>query len=75
MDATPQAQFVVLDRRYVLERCVGAGASGRVYRSYDRLLARTVAVKLLAPGSEEDERRYRSEVATLGRLQTELGVG
>lgn len=68
MDVTPQARFVVLDRRYVLERCVGAGASGRVYRAYDRLLARTVAVKVLAPGTEEDERRYRSEVTTQGRL-------
>jgi eukaryotic-like serine/threonine-protein kinase len=67
----------VLDRRYVLEQCVGAGAFGQVHRAYDRLTATTVAVKLSVhrpqdeadPGAaSRDSERQSAEIQTLSRL-------
>jgi hypothetical protein len=56
--------------RYEIQRLVGAGAVGRVYAAYDRLLDRTVALKVLRPGvaSAELEHRLLREAKAMARL-------
>jgi serine/threonine protein kinase len=41
---------VVIAERYELVGCIGRGATGSVYRAFDRTLDRQVAIKLLHPG-------------------------
>jgi eukaryotic-like serine/threonine-protein kinase len=43
-----------LDDRYELHALIGEGAFGRVYRGFDRRLARIVAVKVIKPWWAED---------------------
>ena len=43
-----------LDGRYELRELIGEGTFGRVYRGYDRRLAREVAVKVIKPWWSED---------------------
>jgi hypothetical protein len=56
--------------RYEIQRLVGAGAVGRVYAASDRLLDRTVALKVLRPGvaSPELEQRLLREAKAMARL-------
>jgi serine/threonine protein kinase len=56
--------------RYEIRRLVGAGAMGRVYAAYDRVLDRTVALKLLRPGTASPrlERRLLREAKAMARL-------
>jgi serine/threonine protein kinase len=44
---------VVIADRYELVGCIGRGATGSVYRAFDRTLDRHVAIKLLHPGQLE----------------------
>jgi serine/threonine protein kinase len=59
-----------LDDRYALEALVGRGGMADVYRATDRLLRRTVAVKLLrdVSASDSDRRRFAAEAQTLAQL-------
>jgi serine/threonine-protein kinase len=44
-----------LGGRYQLEQCIGVGGMSEVWRGYDQVLARPVAVKLLAPHETADQ--------------------
>lgn len=61
----------LVDDRYILQECVGRGATGDVYRAHQRVVEREVAVKLLRPGPASDENyraRFAREARALGRL-------
>ncbi|HEV7898551.1 MAG TPA: serine/threonine-protein kinase [Planosporangium sp.] len=60
-----------LGGRYQLEQCIGVGGMSEVWRGYDEVLARPVAVKLLAPEDATDYRcdeRARTEARSAAQL-------
>jgi eukaryotic-like serine/threonine-protein kinase len=54
MRRAPDLAGCALDGRYELLELIGEGTFGRVYRSYDRRLAREVAIKVIKPWWAED---------------------
>ncbi len=54
MPQAPDLAGCALDGRYELRELIGEGTFGRVYRSYDRRLAREVAIKVIKPWWAED---------------------
>ena len=54
MPHAPDLAGCALDGRYELRELIGEGTFGRVYRSYDRRLAREVAIKVIKPWWAED---------------------
>lgn len=57
--------------RYRVVEMIGAGGMGVVYRAHDGKLGRELAIKVLAPGSLDDEaarKRFRNEARVLSRL-------
>lgn len=58
--------------RYVLDRPIGSGGAGVVYRANDTKLTREVAIKLLHPGSVDgtgvNDLRFRREAEALARV-------
>ncbi|MFD1661126.1 protein kinase [Streptomyces caeni] len=63
--------------RYQLNTAIGRGAMGEVWRAYDQMLGRPVAVKLLlAQGTDPTaDSRFRLEAQTAGRLHHPHVVG
>ncbi|HZW33694.1 MAG TPA: serine/threonine-protein kinase [Isosphaeraceae bacterium] len=58
-----------LNERFTLERELGQGGMGTVYRATDELLGRTVAIKVLKDsGTVEEVRKIRLEAQILARL-------
>src|SRR6185295_11331830 len=56
---------------YTLERRLGAGGMGEVYRAYDQRLDRWVAIKLIRPEAADNEtarERFRREARAAARL-------
>jgi serine/threonine-protein kinase len=69
--AAPDLTGRALDDRYELHAVIGEGAFGRVYRGFDRRLARTVAVKVIKPWWAEDTawvERFQREAQLLARV-------
>ncbi|WP_433077181.1 protein kinase domain-containing protein [Dactylosporangium sp. CA-052675] len=60
----------VLAERYELERHIAGGGMGDVWAGHDRVLGRTVAVKLLRAPSGEPEfvERFRAEARTMATI-------
>ena len=55
-------------KRFQIEREVGRGAAGIVYRAYDTLTQRTVALKVLAARDASEEARFEREGNVLAAL-------
>lgn len=53
------ADAVLINDRYRLAQLLGEGGMGSVYRAYDTLLERDVAIKLLNTGGRDDEAHQR----------------
>jgi eukaryotic-like serine/threonine-protein kinase len=71
MPRTPDLAGHALDGRYELRATIGDGAFGRVYRGFDRRLARTVAVKVIKPWWAEEEawvERFQREARLLASV-------
>ncbi|GAC1436622.1 MAG: hypothetical protein NVSMB51_08370 [Solirubrobacteraceae bacterium] len=71
MPRAPDLTGRVLEDRYELQALIGEGTFGRVYRGFDRRLARTVAVKVIKPWWAEDPEwvaRFEGEARLLARL-------
>ena len=68
-DAT--AQQIVLGGRYLLIRQVGKGGMAYVYKGYDQMLERPVAVKVLKRDFSNDEEfreRFKQEARAAANL-------
>ncbi|CAN5427475.1 hypothetical protein BH20ACI3_BH20ACI3_29830 [soil metagenome] len=67
-----------LDDKYRIEKRLGIGGMGTVYRARHLLIDRPVAIKVLNPRFVEDEAaqvRFRREARAAGRLQHANAVG
>jgi len=62
-DAAPIVPGTVLAERYQIERQLGEGGSGTVYRAWDRMLGEAIAIKVLHP----QRARERSWIKRLAR--------
>lgn len=65
----------LLADRYQLQELLGRGAMGEVWRAYDQLLGRPVAVKLLRAEEAADAERFRLEAQIAARLNHPNVVG
>jgi eukaryotic-like serine/threonine-protein kinase len=71
VDVDTRTEGAVLTDRYVLEKPLGSGGAGVVWRATDRLLQRPVAVKLLHPELAHDPAtaaRFRTEASSAAKL-------
>ncbi|MFJ9564717.1 serine/threonine-protein kinase [Streptomyces fuscichromogenes] len=70
-------QQVLIAGRYRLMTAIGRGAMGEVWRAYDEMLGRPVAVKLLLAQNADPTAaaRFRLEAQTAGRLRHPHVVG
>ena len=68
----------VLSDRYQVEARIGAGGMAEVYRGFDQVLNRTVAIKVLLPQMARDTsfvERFRREAQAVARLNQPNIVG
>ncbi len=71
MPYAPDLAGCALDGRYELHELIGEGTFGRVYRGYDRRLARPVAIKVIKPWWAEDPdgaQSFEREAQLLARV-------
>ena len=64
----------VLSGRYEIQAVVGTGGMAVVYRAWDKLNRRTVAIKVLRPEYEQDEefvRRFSREAEAAAKMSHE----
>ncbi len=55
--------------RYEVREMIGQGGMGQVYRAWDEILGRDVAVKVLTVPDEDMLKRFAREAAAIGRLE------
>ena len=61
-----------LDNKYIIQAELGRGGMGIVYRGFDTILQRPVAIKVLAPQLSQDPEavaRFRQEAVAAANLQ------
>jgi eukaryotic-like serine/threonine-protein kinase len=58
----------VFAERYRVIELIGSGGMGEVYRGYDHVLERDVAIKVLAEQAVEANRRFLAEAQAMARL-------
>lgn len=70
---SPQQLIGAVLDHYRLDDFIGGGGMGAVYRAYDALLRRTVAVKILSRGSADPDllRRFVNEARSAAKLDHE----
>src|SRR3954468_19635285 len=56
-------------RQYTLVRLLGRGGMGEVWKAWDRVLARWVAMKFVPGSDEQDAARFRREARMAARLR------
>ena len=57
-----------MEDRFEIEREIGAGGMGRVFRARDRVSGEAVAIKVLSGASPSELRRFEREAITLQKL-------
>src|SRR6185295_17814705 len=62
--APPTARF----GKFIRTRRLGAGGMGEVWKAWDTILGRWVALKFLKGGDDDEIARFRREAQTAGRL-------
>lgn len=70
--SAPDAAELVFEGKYRTRGLIGQGGMGRVYRGWDSLLDRTVAIKVLKGAHQGDDaflRRFHHEAKTLAALE------
>lgn len=65
---TDEARAQRVADRFVLEKLLGSGASGEVYRAYDEMRRDTIAIKFLTALDPGSLFRFKSEFRTLANL-------
>ncbi len=66
-----EADQVDFGPRYTIERMLGQGGMGAVYKAYDKDLDRTVALKLIRPGLSKDPnatQRFKQELLLASKI-------
>ncbi len=61
----------VLSGRYEIQKLIGQGGMGTVYKAHDKVLDETVAIKVLRPemiGDEDASRRFLAEIKTARKI-------
>jgi eukaryotic-like serine/threonine-protein kinase len=59
MSVAGEVEGEVLADRYILHEVIGRGGAAEVYRAWDRVLHREVAVKVLRDSTDDDSARER----------------
>jgi tetratricopeptide (TPR) repeat protein/predicted Ser/Thr protein kinase len=67
-DEAVQAPATARFGKFIRTRRLGAGGMGEVWKAWDTVLGRWVAVKFLKGGDDEEIARFRREAQTAGRL-------
>src|SRR5882757_5612893 len=65
----PPLDATALADRFTIEKEVGRGGMGLVYRAIDKVSQRTVALKVLRKTEPSAERRFAKEAMALERLE------
>jgi len=65
----------VIDSRFEIERIAGSGGMGTVYRAYDILADRTVALKIMRALPYDKTQRFAREVRTVADVRHKSIVG
>ena len=55
--------------RYKIQEELGRGGFGRVYRAFDPIVGRPVAIKMLTEVSADTQTRFRNEAKVAGNLR------